>query len=298
MTMRRLRVLSATRRAVVVCSLVLADDGLAQWSSAPPRAEFCASAIDALTSGTTETARVDGVWACPNIVEPLNAVLRASRTVRDSARLHILFRAGGRLTDDRLTGSALSIATDNGASELARAYAIRMLIEQMNPAAVLPPLSSGGSTGLSNACLTSYYSSSYGVEATPLSENTVLAIFNASTTLFRDPQNSLRVRYLANCLWHLTNPAVAPTVRTDAIELTYLCGTRFRVRNRNFAAVRLAWDVLNTPDRGEVSVPRSWLVTPPFDKTFFTTASGTVRLYRNGQLIRTAANGGTPCTTP
>jgi hypothetical protein len=265
---------------------------------ATSRAERCANAFAALAAGTTQSELVDGLGRCPNAIPVINAALGASRTTADSARLDLVFRFGYAIADQNLATTALSIATDVSASELARAYSIAMLTVQVSPLAVAPEISDGGIDGLSESCMLDGYSTPPGIRGVPLTPAFLSTVLIASTALYRSAQNSTRVRYLANCLWHQTRRQVTPSIQASDIQLTYLCGNRFRIRNRNFVPVRLSWDVYNTTDRSEIVVRGTGLVTPPYDQNFTTSIRGTTRLLLNGTQIQTKANGGSTCTTP
>jgi hypothetical protein len=91
-------------------------------------------------------------------------------------------------------------------------------------------------------------------------------------------------------------PTLTP-VPNGTVTLTYICGNRFRVRNRSSVWGSFRYDVYGTNERRDVSVPVS--VSPTVaSEVFFTTANtGTVRLFWKGQLLQTKANGGTVCST-
>jgi hypothetical protein len=73
------------------------------------------------------------------------------------------------------------------------------------------------------------------------------------------------------------------------ILLTYICGNRFRVRNTNTAPVTVSTDVYGTTEK------HAFIVQPAKDFFFPNGHKGTVRLFFNGQLVQTKANGGKPC---
>jgi hypothetical protein len=280
----------------LVSSLVCRVDSLSAQPSTN-RTAWCASSFLALTAGSTESDQLDGLWLCPNAVPVIDAALNASRATTDSTRLALVFGFGSAITDQTLATTALSIATDVSASELARSYALVMLAVQVTPAAIAPELSDGGPDGLSESCMLDQFTTSTSVRGIPISPVLLNSVLTASTALYRGTQNSARIRYLANCVWHQTRRLVSPTVQVSDIQLTYLCGNRFRIRNRNFVPVRVRWNVYNTTDQGEIVVRGAGLVTPPYDQTFTTTTRGTTRLFVNGALIQTKANGGSTCTT-
>lgn len=77
--------------------------------------------------------------------------------------------------------------------------------------------------------------------------------------------------------------------------LTYICENTFRVRNPNYVAMPVTWDVFGTAESGSLVLPaRTGAV--PYTETFFsTTATGTVRLFHHGSQIQVKANGGFVC---
>jgi len=85
------------------------------------------------------------------------------------------------------------------------------------------------------------------------------------------------------------------TVNADSIQLSYLCGNRFRVRSYNDAPAEVKWEVDQTADSGRVTVPAR-AGGGAFGEVFFTTtASGTVRLRFEETQVDTAANEGASC---
>jgi hypothetical protein len=96
-------------------------------------------------------------------------------------------------------------------------------------------------------------------------------------------------------------PEVRPTasvVSGDSVRLTYICGNTFRIRNANDAFVEVKWDIFNTPDSGRLVLPKRPTGTA-FSQVFVTSARrGTMRVFVNGRLEETKANGNRPtCST-
>jgi hypothetical protein len=90
--------------------------------------------------------------------------------------------------------------------------------------------------------------------------------------------------------------------RRSRVDLSYMCGNKFRVDNGNSVAATVTWEVLNTSplEKGQLS-----LAARPGDAatystvTFTTVKRGTVRILHSGKEIERVANGGTACpTTP
>jgi hypothetical protein len=96
-------------------------------------------------------------------------------------------------------------------------------------------------------------------------------------------------------------PEVRPSasvVSGDSVRLTYICGNTFRIRNANDAFVEVKWDIYNTPDSGRLVLPKRPAGTA-FSQVFVTAARrGTMRVFVNGRLEETKANGNRPaCST-
>jgi hypothetical protein len=98
---------------------------------------------------------------------------------------------------------------------------------------------------------------------------------------------SMAVRGNAHC-WRLTAEFAVPPVASK-LFLTYMCGNRFRYRNTNTAPAVISTDVYGTSEH------YSFTVQPAEDYFFELQHRGTVRLFFNGSLIQTKANGGTTC---
>ncbi len=85
-----------------------------------------------------------------------------------------------------------------------------------------------------------------------------------------------------------------PPVNTALINLSYVCGNKFKVRNLNTVAVPLTWNVINGSETGAVTVPAKLPNGEPGSVFITTVEKRTLRLYYNGQLIATVANGNKP----
>lgn len=85
-----------------------------------------------------------------------------------------------------------------------------------------------------------------------------------------------------------------PPVNTALITLTYVCGNKFKVRNSNPVAVPLTWNLINHTQTGSLTVPAISPGGEPGTAFITTIEKRTLRLYYNGQLIATVANGNKP----
>src|ERR1700730_14773311 len=87
-------------------------------------------------------------------------------------------------------------------------------------------------------------------------------------------------------------------VDTARIELFYVCGNEFNVRNANPISVLLHWTVQGSADAGTLVVPPPLPGQARSETHFVTQAVGTVLLYYGNTNIRRYANLKSPCTTP
>jgi hypothetical protein len=96
-----------------------------------------------------------------------------------------------------------------------------------------------------------------------------------------------------------TGPSLSQSALPNSITLTYICGNAFRVRNTNPSVMTVTWDVYKTTEKGTLTLPAK-PGTGPYSETYFTTVNkGTVRLFLDGVLIQTKANGNKPpCQLP
>lgn len=98
-----------------------------------------------------------------------------------------------------------------------------------------------------------------------------------------------------NAYWLLKTNADYIQSVVSGIRLTYICGNKFRVRNPSGVTVPVSWDVYQKNETGSLTLPPR-ATGQLYSDTFFTTVNkGTVRLFHEGQLIQTKANGGAVC---
>jgi hypothetical protein len=95
-----------------------------------------------------------------------------------------------------------------------------------------------------------------------------------------------------------SSPSAQVAVSGDSIRLTYICGNTFRLRNANDDYVEVQWDIFNTPESGRLVLPKR-PVGQAFSQVFVTASRrGTMRVFLNGRLEETKANGNRPaCST-
>src|SRR3984893_15511889 len=86
-------------------------------------------------------------------------------------------------------------------------------------------------------------------------------------------------------------------VDTNRIELFYVCGNEFNVRNANPLSLLVRWKVQNSSDEGTVVLPAA-SGGAKGQTNFVTNAVGTVYLYYGNTNIRRYANQQKPCASP
>jgi galactose oxidase len=89
----------------------------------------------------------------------------------------------------------------------------------------------------------------------------------------------------------------ADPVNTNRIELFYVCGNEFNVRNANPLSLLVRWKVQNSSDEGTVVLPAA-SGGAKGQTNFVTNAVGTVYLYYGNTNIRRYANQQKPCASP
>jgi hypothetical protein len=89
----------------------------------------------------------------------------------------------------------------------------------------------------------------------------------------------------------------AVTLPTTAVTLTYICGNKFRLRNKAFLNLTLRYDVYGTPESETLPIEMPESGSTQRDIFFTTRVKGTVRVFYRAKLLQTKANGNTPCSS-
>jgi hypothetical protein len=270
----------------------------AQFPVVTPTAAACESARSALLGGTTELAAAVDLPYCPGGSSAIRSAILASRQVSSAGALSVIYFLSAQVVDDAVAIAAIDVALDGSALEIVRTYALFALAAQANPSAALPSPTESFSGSVTSPCFFAVEASPRADESIPLAPATLLRIHNASLSVYQNASLPVRLRRMALCLQTSLSAVFTPPAVGSAIQLTYLCGNRFRIRNKNFVDVDVRWDVYNTQESSVESIGAASLLVPNFDQQFETIQRGTVRLFFNGALIQTKANGGTTCTTP
>ncbi len=288
----------ATVLLLALCMLAVASTMRAQLFVAPPSQAACDGARSALAAGSSTWDDVSVLPACQNSALPIRDAIAAARQVADTTRLSVLKSLASALVDSRVAAALLSVGTDAASTEQAKIYLLTALISQVAPRGLVRDLISDQVPSVLTGSCSGGASSAQTPVDIPLTLTDKQRIHDASVALFRGPSTSSRVRWIAACLQDKVTLDFTPSATPSGIQLTYLCGNRFRVRNSNYAEVALTWDVYGSSDNGQESVPAARLDKAFIDQNFVTNVRGTVRLFFNGVLVQTKANGGVACSTP
>jgi hypothetical protein len=294
MTVLRLITLAMLRAVTAITVVALGVPAL----KAQPTPARCDAARAALLAQTTDAELVEDLPRCPNGIAAIRIAILASRQVAELAVLKVAYGLSGTTSDDGLVNAALDVASDAAATELARTFALYAAGGQVHPTSQLPQPDGPLPVTVDRPCLMNGFSSAPARLGAPITAATLARVHSTTLSIFRNATLPPRVRRMALCANTALRPIFIPPVLAGDVQLTYLCGNRFRLRNRSFRDVDVRWEVYNTADRGEESIGAATPLISNFDQTFTTELRGTVRLFFNGALIQTKANGGTVCTTP
>jgi len=282
---------SLSRYVLTVCLLGTVAAGRASAQDITP-AE-CQAQIAALNSGTRDMRGWERIGECASTAGPaLASRLRAARMETDSLYLMSLLTAATQMQEPNVWQAGVDLADDAGATVSARVVGLLVQLGQYSD--VLSPfgrrswqtLVSVPWSGLCGFDVTDQarYRSKVALPsyAYPASASHLDALAaNASTPAV--------VRNLARCVREAMARAVPETVDPSLIFLEYVCGTKYRVRNNATKWVDVSYQVYHVSERGDLTVG------PGRELVFWTHAPYAVALYYNGQLIRDAQNGQTPC---
>lgn len=205
----------------------------------------------------------------------------------DSARVVQVFGMFHGRRTTQLFAALKAVVTNTVASGPIRSEAIRSLGAQYNPAidfatvdflrAMPPPEVCLMIDGLNNGIGT----------PTALPPDYLKQIVDAMRVAESDGSATQSVRGAALC-WRKHLEMYLPALPAN-LRLTYICGNRFRVRNTNTRPVSVTADVYGTTYRTSFVVPNG------VDYYFTMLKKGTTRLFLDGALVQTKANGGVQC---
>lgn len=232
----------------------------------------------------------------------LAAALNAARLESDPARIDAITRGLDGFLDQAVFTAALAIVADAAASTPARLGGILALAGHLDPGshpgsiARMGAVAPDGETPLCAYPATSHTSFWTGAQLQANYRATAVAALRALAT---SPSAPLQLRAAARCAAPSGDPGPSisiPTASPSQIRLTYICGNSWRVRNSDLAGYLLTFDVYNQGESGSVDVLARDPSMGSYDVYFGTVKKGTVRLFHNGVLIQTKANGNKVCS--
>jgi hypothetical protein len=275
--------------------------------AAAQTAPTCRQAAERARSGAATEDELAVLLGCRSERGPaLAEYLRRLARVAHPAALQTPFGYANVLRDRAVFGALHSVARDPGAAAAARVYSILALIYQ-----------EAGATGLDYQAVTSVGEDeicSVGklddgeqavVSGAPLPADHSDQSRALAKALAADASAPSSVRSAGRCLLAATGPGVGDDVAVldtgpvnpDAIQLDYVCGSTFRVRNANPRDVLVDFEVEGTAIRAKLGLPGNPHRGAGYSEiTFAVPQAGTVRLLLNGAVVETATSKKTPCT--
>jgi hypothetical protein len=257
----------------------------------PPTAAECSAAAQVLASGQRSGWEV--LPRCADGGNALGSALRAARLETDSIYLFRLFGAASNVRSPAVNDASIALLADQTASAQARVVGALVGLTQFEgnftasfrrswnsiltePAGTRCPVTARNidSPYLTVSAMPTDYLSRFGT---------------ALEAAYRNSTTPSVVRDVARCVRDLIADSLPIRVTDSELNLTYICGNRFRVRNTSQEAVSVKYDVYQTSDTGEL------FVNAGQDVLFTTELRGTTRLFYFDRLVRTKANGNTVC---
>jgi hypothetical protein len=273
-------------------SVISASSSLAQRvTGAPPTEAACTAAAQALEAGQRSGWEI--LPACTGGGLALGSALRGARLETDSLYLARIFGASSSVRNSAVHDAAIALVADQAASPQARVVGALVGLTQFE----------GNFTVTFRRTWNSVLTEAAGAKCPVTARNVdepyltaaalpsdYLARFGtALEAAYRSATAPAVVRDVARCVRELIADSLPIRVADSALNLTYICGNRFRVRNSGLEAASVRYDVYQTPDSGAL------FVNAGQDVFFTTESSGTTRLFYFDRLIRTKANGNTVC---
>jgi hypothetical protein len=222
---------------------------------------------------------------------------RAARVETDTAYLQALYGTMARLRDSAIFQTALEMMLDPGATNQARGTAILTAVSQHAFRISLPLNQSFGEvvTGMSGTgcrLVSHHVHSGQNRSPSPLPADHVQRFGAAIDRVLDASSTPAVVRDLAGCARRVIGGILAKSVPLSSISLEYVCGNRFRVRNRSREWIQVSWT-------GVGSAHSQGFVVPP-DSSVVHTARwpDSTRLHYEGKLVQTAPNRGKVCDRP
>lgn len=287
-------------RPILVAALVLFSPGVIGAQIIPtgwtPSAADCQKAADSLTAGSrnADTWGYVSSNAC-RTVGP-TAIATAIRNVRvgsvaDTLYLSNLFTVAGDVQVLSVLDEAITLAESKPAPVAARAFGLMLMLNHHRYSTDI--MGDRGWNGLladrGPRCQLDWMAHGGYSTAEPMPSDFRQRIAGSADRIAADAADSPVMRHLASCVRLTLRRDVPEVIAAELLQLEYVCGSEFRVRNSGAKTARLRFEVEGTADTGDLVVPGNG------SAEFLTRTVGTVRLLQNGVLVRSLANPGTVC---
>ena len=252
--------------------------------------EECSEAIRALRSAQVPELGADPWWTATSCGaeggQALADLVGGFSAESDSVRLHRAEQVFTDIEDAAVFSALLTLAADASASPRARVFSFMSLLRIHMPMVYVFDRTNLPLSGVAR-CRTWTLGGPLPMKGAPLPSDYRQQAHRVAKAVEQDANAPVQVRGAARCLRdHLLVRDVDP----QKISLTYVCGLRFQIRNDNPDVAEVAYEVENTTERGEFSVPSNGELVD-----LYAEEPGTVRLFYAGQVVATEPNRGTTC---
>jgi hypothetical protein len=278
-------------RRLALFLLVSAHPLAAQFT---PSAARCDSAITFVTDAplpstssrewnnweTVALCGLSGARAAASVLGQANV-----RQEQDAARVWQFFRFLAGIQSSDLLGAYQAASIDAAASLPIRLGSLDNMTMFVSPRVTID--SSDPTRFLSGPCPLGGRSSGLLPGVSDLPSTTYQSVLATIRSVAQDASAPTLLHNVADCWRRILERNASVNVTT--IRLTYMRGTKFRIRNPNVAPIDVQYDVYGTTESGVLAVLGGE------DYFFWTENTGTVRLFYQGVLIQTKANGNTTC---
>lgn len=200
-----------------------------------------------------------------------------------------LERISRAMRDTRILSALGDAARDRGRPTEVRFGALRVLMSYLEPRLQVLP----GQLETLDGPVRSPTHRVQTLTPSPLSENAPVAVGVIFRDLSFDPELGAAVQYLRQEAAYWNPSAVALT--SQAIKVHYLCGNRFRIRNKDNIAIQVGYEVQETGEESVVNMEARPEQGPPSETIFTTRTTGTVQILYNGEVLATERNKGKGC---
>jgi hypothetical protein len=281
----------STRRtlfAVMVC--VASASQMVAQGSLPGQAQ-CADAFARAANDARAAAREGILGGCGLAGTRLIARVVQGST-RDVDQSHFMRLRDVSPRSGVIFDAALALAVNPAAAAEARIGAMRILATQLvgRGGDLQIPGGIGALARGSALCFLGLDGSgdTTGVEGDPLPANYEERVRTSMEALALSANDPV-VRNGARCVRAYFKPAMIEPLPAGSIEIAFVCGTQFRIRNTGSRSVVLTFDIAGRPGRTNV-------VSPVGDSFIVAEYPGVVRLYYAAQQIGAASSGSAVCS--